>query len=62
METIIEKDSPVAPLLLLAVVILFLLGGGLALAYLGGVFTGKNDVTANDKRIMDQNALLVPAR
>jgi ABC-type transporter Mla subunit MlaD len=62
METIIEKDSPAAPLLILAVVFLFLLGGGLALAYMGGVFTGKNEVIANDKRIMDQAALVVPAR
>ena len=39
------------PLLLLAVVFLILLGGILGLAYVGGVFTGKNDVIANDKRI-----------
>jgi hypothetical protein len=62
METVIEKDSPAVPLLLLAVVFLFLLGGGLALAYMGGVFTGKNEVIANDKRIMDQAAVIVPAR
>jgi hypothetical protein len=62
METVIEKDSPVVPLLILTVVFLFLLGGGLALAYMGGVFTGKNEVIANDKRIMDQAAVIVPAR
>jgi hypothetical protein len=49
--TRIEKDSPLVPLLLLAVVFLILLGGILGLAYVGGVFTGKNDVIANDKRI-----------
>ena len=51
MTTRIEKDSPLVPLLLLAVVFLILLGGILGLAYVGGVFTGKNDVIANDKRI-----------
>lgn len=62
METIIEKDSPMVPLLLLGVVFLILLGGGLGLAYMGGVFTGKSDVIANDKRITDQAALKTPAR
>jgi len=51
MTTIIEKDSPLVPLLVLVAVFLILLGGGLGLAYVGGVFTGKNDVIANDKRI-----------
>ncbi len=51
MTTIIEKDSPLVPLLVLAVVFLILLGGGIGLAYLGGVFTGKNEVVKNDKRI-----------
>jgi len=51
MTTMIEKDSPLVPLLVLAVVFLILLGGILGLAYMGGVFTGKNDVIANDKRI-----------
>jgi ABC-type transporter Mla subunit MlaD len=51
MKTIIEKDSPLMPLLFLAVIFLLLLGGGLGLAYIGGVFTGKNEVIANDKRI-----------
>jgi ABC-type transporter Mla subunit MlaD len=63
METVIEKDSPAVPLLILAVAFLFVIGGGLlVLAYMGGVFTGKNEVIANDKRIMDQAALLAPAR
>jgi len=51
MTTMIEKDSPLVPLLVLAVVFLIFLGGILGLAYMGGVFTGKNDVIANDKRI-----------
>jgi len=51
MTTIIEKDSPLVPLLFLAVIFLLLLGGGLGLAYIGGVFTGKNEVAENDKRI-----------
>jgi len=51
MTTLIEKDSPLVPLLVLAVVFLVLLGGILGLAYMGGVFTGKNEVTENDKRI-----------
>lgn len=54
METIIEKDSPVPAILFLGVLFLVLLGGGLGLAYLGGVFTGKNEVIANDRRIESQ--------
>jgi hypothetical protein len=46
----------------LAVVFLFLLGGGLGLAYLGGVFTGKNEVIANDKRIEAQSSQNIPAQ
>ncbi len=53
-ETIIEKDSLTFPLLFIAAVFLFLLGGGVGLAYLGGVFTGKDEVRANDKRIQNQ--------
>jgi hypothetical protein len=53
MTTIIEKDSPLMPLLLLAAIFLILLGGALGLAYIGGVFTGKNEVIENDKRIAD---------
>jgi len=49
--SIVEKDSPLIPLLVLAVVFLILLGGGLGLACMGGIFTGKNEVAANDKRI-----------
>jgi len=53
METIVEKDSPLLPLILFGIIGLMLLGGGLGLAYAGGVFTGKDAVAANDKRIMD---------
>jgi hypothetical protein len=60
-KTIIEQDSPLLPLLVLAVACLILLAGGIELAYLGGVFTGKDEVIANDKRIMDQAAANVPA-
>ena len=62
MTTIIEKDSPLVPLLLLAVILLFLLGGALGLAYMGGVFTGKNEVAENDKRIENlSHPLSVPS-
>jgi hypothetical protein len=62
MTTIIEKDSPLMPLLFLAVVFLLLLGGGLGLAYMGGVFTGKNEVIENDKRIANlSHPLSAPA-
>jgi hypothetical protein len=62
MTTIIEKDSPIIPLLILAVLFLLFLGGGLGLAYVGGVFTGKNQVIENDKRIANQAFLISPAR
>lgn len=62
MTTLIEKDSPLIPLLFLAVVVLILLGGGLSLAYVGGVFTGKNEVLANDKRIAAEASPTTPAR
>ena len=54
METVVEKDSPVTALLLLGGIFLFFIGGGLELAYVGGVFTGKNEVAENDKRIANQ--------
>ena len=57
MPTLIEKDSPVPALLVLGVLFILFLGGVLGLAYLGGVFTGKNQVIANDKRIADQARL-----
>jgi hypothetical protein len=57
MTTLIEKDSPIPALILLAVLFLILLGGGLGLAYMGGVFTGKNEVIANDSRIASQALL-----
>ena len=62
MKTPIEKDSPIVPLLVLAVVFLILLGGGLGLAYAGGVFTGKNEVIENDKRIANQASQTIPVR
>ena len=62
MTTLIEKDSPVIPLLVLAVVFLILLGGLLGLAYAGGVFTGKNEVIENDKRIANQSSVMNRAR
>ena len=57
MKTLIEKDSPLVPLLFLAVVGLLLLGAVLGLAYIGGVFTGKSDVIENDKRIQASQAI-----
>ena len=54
MPTTIEKDSPLIPLLVLAFIGLTFVAGILGLAYLGGAFTGKNDVIANDKRIANQ--------
>ncbi len=57
MTTVIEKDSPVVPLLLIAAFLLVLLGGGLGLAYVGGVFTGKNEMVAKNKRTADQAPL-----
>jgi len=57
MKPTIEKDSPLIPLAALAVVFLVLGACGLGLAYCGGVFTGKNDVIANDKRIAQQQLL-----
>lgn len=57
METIVEKDSPVTAIILLAVLFLIFLAGGLGLAYIGGVFTGKNEVIANDNRIASQTLL-----
>jgi hypothetical protein len=57
MTTLIEKDSPVPALLLLGCLFLFFVGGGLGLAYAGGVFTGKNQVAENDKRIANQALL-----
>jgi len=54
MKTIIEKDSPVTALVTLGIIFILFIAGGLGLAYIGGVFTGKNDVIENDKRIADQ--------
>lgn len=57
MPTLIEKDSPILPLVILAVIFLVFLSGVFGLAYAGGVFTGKNEVAANDKRIANQTPL-----
>lgn len=54
METVVEKDSPVTALVILGGILLFFVGGGLGLAYVGGVFTGKDAVAENDKRIANQ--------
>jgi hypothetical protein len=54
MKTLIEKHSFIPALLILAVIFLIFLGGILGLAYMGGVFTGKNEVMENDKRIANQ--------
>jgi hypothetical protein len=62
MKTLIEKDSPLMPLLFLAIIFLIFLGGAFGLAYMGGVFTGKNEVIANDKRIAAEATLPTPAR
>ena len=61
MDTIIEEDSPALMIVLLVIVFLIFVGGGLGLAYAGGVFTGKDDVIANDKRIEHQTSMTVPA-
>jgi len=57
MPTLIEKDSPILPLVILAVIFLIFLSGVFGLAYAGGVFTGKDEVAANDKRIANQVSL-----
>jgi hypothetical protein len=58
----IEKDSPLLPLLLLAFIFLLFLGGALGLAYAGGVFTGKNQVIANDQRIENEASHKIPVQ
>lgn len=58
MATITEKDAIGTTLLIIsAVIFLIFLGGGFGLAYMGGVFTGKNEVIENDQRITNQNLL-----
>ena len=57
METLIEKDSPRIPLLVLTAILFLIVGSGIALAYMGGVFTGKDAVIANDLRIKNQARL-----
>ena len=60
MQNYIEKDSPLIPLVLLLSIFLMFLGGGFSLAYAGGVFTGKNQVIANDQRIEREAAQKIP--
>ena len=60
MQNDIEKDSPLIPILLLAFIFLIFLGGALSLAYAGGVFTGKNQVIANDQRIENEASHKTP--
>jgi hypothetical protein len=56
MKTLVEKDSSLMGILVVVTVtLLIFLGGGFGLAYLGGVFTGKNEVIENDRRITKQN-------
>jgi hypothetical protein len=62
MQTVIEEDSAAVPLILLAVMFGVLLGAGLGLAYMGGLFTTKKVADADHKRVPPQTALIVPAR
>jgi|HubBroStandDraft_1064217.scaffolds.fasta_scaffold540554_2 hypothetical protein len=57
MTTIIEKNFTITVILVLASAFLIFLGAGLGLAYMGGVFTGKNEVIENDQRITNENLL-----
>jgi hypothetical protein len=61
MDPIIEEDSPTLMIVLLAIVLLFFVVGGLGLAWMGRVFTGKDEVMANDKRILQEKSLAAPA-
>jgi len=54
METIVEKDSPAMALVVLGIIFVLFITGALGLAYMGGVFTGKDAVAENDKRIANQ--------
>ncbi|HEV3272780.1 MAG TPA: hypothetical protein VGZ93_11420 [Candidatus Methylacidiphilales bacterium] len=62
MKPSFEKDSPLVPLLVFGAMFFILLGGALGLAYAGGVFTGKNEVIENDKRIANQASQTTTAR
>ncbi len=62
MDPIIEEDSPATMVVVLAIVFLIFVALALGLAWMGGVFTGKNEVLANDKRILQQHSLTVPSR
>jgi hypothetical protein len=58
--TTIEKHPIVLTLILLFAALLTILAGALALAYAGGVFTGKSEVMANDQRILLEKAQARP--
>lgn len=60
-ENQIEEDSPVTPLLLLAAMVFILIGSGLGMAYMGGIFGGKKETVASDKQVGPPTALIVPA-
>ena len=60
MNDTIEKDSPLVPIVLMVLVLVIILGGALGLAYMGGVFTGKSAVIANDQRIENQASQKLP--
>lgn len=61
MKAIIENNSLPISLFFLAIVLVILFGLVLELAYLGGVFTGKDEVIANDKRIENRASVTKPA-
>jgi hypothetical protein len=57
MATITEQRAALAVILALTGTLLILLYGGLELATMAGVFTGKQAVIENDQRITKQNLL-----
>ncbi len=61
MKSIFKRDSLPITLIFVGTVLLIFFGLVLELAYLGGVFTGKDEVIANDKRIENQASVTKPA-
>jgi hypothetical protein len=61
MKSLVKSDSLRIPLIFLAIVLLIVFSLVLELAYLGGVFTGRDAVIANDKRIENQASSAKPA-
>jgi hypothetical protein len=55
MTPTVEKHVSLAAMLAMAGAILFFLAGGLRLAVMAGVFTGRQAVIENDERITKQN-------